>query len=872
MSKPASGPSSVARGFVLALLLLAVSGGQALAHRSPSNCNANRLTLSLDQNPAGNIVSGQTVTYTVGVFNPGPGTGIGCDVTGTTVTFTCPGADGTPSGQTTVLGTGSSFPADNSGDTIFPSVSCKIMVNPGVTLATARAQAGQNTGNRTADLTKGVLHDSAIDDPFVRINDLSVNVRTCVAKVDKQVSCDGGLSFHDVGLVTSDEDGHTDVCFGWNAFTINGTSIPGEAVQVRYVVANAGTADLLTCSITEGNAGFPTTVSVGSLAGACVADVDCGNAQATCVNGACVITSGANSATCSATLSAAEPDTATVTCDCTSTPGEVQATAFDEASFECQTPGLTVTTVCAEWDVNGNNAITITAENTGTADLENCTITDTNFTAAAWPASGDPTGTSSAVTVSPSTVASLGHGSMATVTGTAKDLTNDSCNTAMVTCDIKGSQDGQGNAKKLSAKAKDTCEVPICKLAVEKTACVAAVAPPGPGCTGGAIALTLKYTGPSISGPTTVTVTGASRASVTYSLASLNNGDILTQASENDFTIDATAHGQSKLGSKTTVTINGDSEVLHTSCSCRATPETNLALCNPACLDSSSPDNTTGFKGAPSPLWTLVGLKDPKLGTETCGGTVGGGTEGECTTDLPTPPAGGTASADVTYTYKITNTGTTTVHNVTVEDDKLGTIAGSPIASIAPGGMATLTVTQSVAGTTLNTVTVKGNNGFCEATATAAVVAPCVLGYPFTSPDPRTSVVFNESEVLRAFRPSVARPGERLMVFYNDEHALTLGVRRVLVKTSAGTSMTDYPLSPLTSSPDGVLDPQVGSMTLDGDQAGTDTSSCAGFPDLCDRPLFPALFITDITDNPDSMAGDWQFGGTPIAPNAVFWT
>ena len=95
MRKSVGGPS-VARGFVLGLLLLAVSGGQALAHRSPSNCNANRLTLSLDQNPAGNVVSGQTVVYTVGVFNPGPGTGIGCDVTGTTVTFTCPGPDGSP--------------------------------------------------------------------------------------------------------------------------------------------------------------------------------------------------------------------------------------------------------------------------------------------------------------------------------------------------------------------------------------------------------------------------------------------------------------------------------------------------------------------------------------------------------------------------------------------------------------------------------------------------------------------------------------------------------------------------------------------------------------------------------------------------------
>src|SRR5213595_349182 len=455
----ATGGSSLARGFVLGLLLLAVSGGQALAHRSPSNCNANRLTLSLDQNPAGNIVSGQTVTYTVGVFNPGPGTGIGCDVTGTTVTFTWPGADGTPSGQTTVLGTGLSFPADNSGDTIFPSVSCKIVVTPGITSATARAQAGQNTGNRTADLTKGVLHDSAIDDPFVRINDLSVNVRTCVAKVDKQVSCDGGLSFHDVGLVTSDEDGHTDVCFGWNAFTVNGTSIPGEAVQVRYVVANAGTADLLTCSITEGNAGFPTTVSVGSLAGACVADVDCGNAQAACVNGACVFTSGANSAACSATLSAAEPDKAAVTCDCTPTPGEVQATAFDEAKFQCLTPGLAVTKVCKVRAADGTNEVDITLMNTGTADLQNCVVTDKVFP-------NDPTcppTTTTSTDVTVAGVASLLAGQSTTVMGSVTGLTTNACNTVSVTCEIKDSVDPANPSqpkKTPPATDQDVCAVP----------------------------------------------------------------------------------------------------------------------------------------------------------------------------------------------------------------------------------------------------------------------------------------------------------------------------------------------------------------------------------------------------------------------------
>src|SRR5213595_506852 len=468
MRKSVGGPS-VARGFVLGLLLLTVSGGQALAHRSPSNCNANRLTLSLDQNPAGNIVSGQTVTYTVGVFNPGPGTGIGCDVTGTTVTFTCPGPDGSPSGQTTVLGTALSFPADNSGDTIFPSVSCKIVVTTGITSATARAQAGQNTGNRSADLTKGVLHDSAIDDPFVRINDLSVTVNTCVAKVDKQVSCDGGKTFHDVGLVSADDDGHTDLCLGWNAFTVDGTAVPAEAIQVRYVVGNAGTADLLNCSIGEGNPGFPGTVSVGSLAGACVADVDCGNAQATCVNGACVFTSGVNSAACSATLAAAEPDTATVTCDCTPTPGEVQATAFDEANFQCQTPGLTVTKECALRDTNGNSAVTITVTNTGTADLANCVVTDTNFTDAGCPASGTPSGASSAVAVSPSTIASLGAGATApAVTGTIAGLTQNSCNTTAVTCEIVGSVDPANPSarKKLTATAQDTCET--CSVEVDK--------------------------------------------------------------------------------------------------------------------------------------------------------------------------------------------------------------------------------------------------------------------------------------------------------------------------------------------------------------------------------------------------------------------
>src|SRR5207245_281304 len=108
--------------------------------------------------------------------------------------------------------------------------------------------------------------------------------------------------------------------------------------------------------------------------------------------------------------------------------------------------------------------------------------------------------------------------------------------------------------------------------------------------------------------------------------------------------------------------------------------------------------------------------------------------------------------------------------------------------------------------------------------------------------------------------------------WYNDEHALTLGVRRVIVQTKTGTTTTDYPVSALSTNPGSVLNPQVGTTALDGDQAGTDTSACSGYPGLCDRPMFPALFITDISSDPSSTAGHWQHGGTPIPPHAVFGT
>ena len=150
-------------------------------------------------------------------------------------------------------------------------------------------------------------------------------------------------------------------------------------------------------------------------------------------------------------------------------------------------------------------------------------------------------------------------------------------------------------------------------------------------------------------------------------------------------------------------------------------------------------------------------------------------------------------------------------------------------------------------------------------TCAPGVVGPIVTdcGYPYSSSNALTSVTFNESEVLRAIRPTLDASGGVVSLLYNDEHAMTLGVRQVVVKSASGTTTTDYAVSPLKASPDSILNPQTGTNVLLGDQSGLDPSL---------RPLWPVLYVTDVTNDPSSRAGDWQMGGRPINPNAVYGT
>jgi hypothetical protein len=136
-------------------------------------------------------------------------------------------------------------------------------------------------------------------------------------------------------------------------------------------------------------------------------------------------------------------------------------------------------------------------------------------------------------------------------------------------------------------------------------------------------------------------------------------------------------------------------------------------------------------------------------------------------------------------------------------------------------------------------------------------------GYPYASSTPLTNVVFNEVEVLRAIEPAGSIPMAIVRLFYNDEHALTLGVRRVAVKDASGTTNTDYPVSALASNPGSVTNAETGTNELVGDQSGLDQSL---------RPMWPVLYLTDVTADPNSRTGDWQLGGVPRTPTAVFGT
>jgi hypothetical protein len=212
--------------------------------------------------------------------------------------------------------------------------------------------------------------------------------------------------------------------------------MPAEDVVVRYAVKNDGTTNLFNCVVTDSNGAITMPINLPDLApGAESDDFDRTNA-------------------CTEDLDNGEPNTATVTCDCVDDVNtELTASAFDSAEFDCQTPGLAVNKVCDPQDGTTNDVL-ITVTNNGTADLEDCVVTDRIFLDD--PSCLDPEiGNATPVPVVPD-LFDLDAGDPAqNVTGTVSNLLEDACNKVSVTCEIVDS-----GGKEITSDDEDLCETP----------------------------------------------------------------------------------------------------------------------------------------------------------------------------------------------------------------------------------------------------------------------------------------------------------------------------------------------------------------------------------------------------------------------------
>jgi hypothetical protein len=238
--------------------------------------------------------------------------------------------------------------------------------------------------------------------------------------------------------------------------------------------------------------------------------------------------------------------------------------------------------------------------------------------------------------------------------------------------------------------------------------------------------------------------------------------------------------------------------------------------------------------------YTLT-VSTPDCGSATCSKTVAPGNALACTITGPTDiDPGSTArlcgpsGAGLTYAW---NTGET-----------------SQCITIDRPGDYSLTVTSPNCGSSSCTRTVLDRpTSSCR----------CSFSYPDDSNLPRSAQAFHGS-ILNAVVPG--RDGcpvddSRLRLWYNDRTALGLGIRQVVVYTSpTDSTVTNYPVTASPSSPQCVTNLEFGATDQSGLQTGNDTAGGGG------RPIWPVLYVTDITLDKDNRAGDWQQGSTAGIP------
>lgn len=261
----------------------------------------------------------------------------------------------------------------------------------------------------------------------------STDVLTCSVTLDKQISCDGGTTFHDVGVDS------TDHCVGFDH----------PNIVVQYVAHNTGTDELDSCSIGDVKQGT-TTPDIFSVEPTGV----------TILGGATSTTqvthdASSNLLTCTDAQAANEPNTATINCTCANTSGALTVTASDTASYSCVSCGVglvkQISCDYAYWNdpLRGNNpanatwhpeggctgfagdviAIRYVVSNTGTLGVNNCSITSD---VGPQPSGTNPVDCLTGVNTSITSNGTIAAGGSFTSAVTTEDAT---CTANSLTCD-----------------------------------------------------------------------------------------------------------------------------------------------------------------------------------------------------------------------------------------------------------------------------------------------------------------------------------------------------------------------------------------------------------------------------------------------------
>ncbi len=261
------------------------------------------------------------------------------------------------------------------------------------------------------------------------------SVLQCSVEVDKQVSCDGGKTFFDVSGVDDTEPPSKTLsssCIGFNAFNMT----PATNIEVRYRARNTGDVDA-TCLTSDMQGLTDTNLNI-LPAAVNIASIPASQTTYTTIDDV--------TKACSDTLAMDEPDTASLSCQCSSGGKTFLAdVSKDSATFACQTPGLGVSKTCGAANASGNSAVSVTYKSTGTAGLSNCHLVDNVFAGPC--VMGQPSSTTKVGTVtgipmsianptgSPQTIAGL----TATGLNTTSCTGTDCCNQVTMTCDVTGS-------------------------------------------------------------------------------------------------------------------------------------------------------------------------------------------------------------------------------------------------------------------------------------------------------------------------------------------------------------------------------------------------------------------------------------------------